>query len=397
MVEVVGYRVEDNADIEESIINAARKHYKDGNYDSAIRLYLGLLKTSASSRLYMDVGLCYYKKNDYDTAIEYLTQAATLDIRNSVAFSYLGNCYFRKQDANNAIGNWIIARSLSPKDEFVCLNLAIAYFAKNMHYESVYYYDKYLKYAQNKDINQYKVVYQNISRQMNEANEYFLEGEKHRARNEGIPAEQNYLAAYKKFPIMPEYSLALADLYYESKNYVNAIPYYETSMREFSEKNREIFYKIANCFEQTGDYRLAFCFYSRYLKYTISSQNEYLEITKRITNLKKLINVTAPDITLELAKKYYQNNEYYKALIEYENYSILNPQNAAEYISIINQLKSFVNSEQIITKQYLKKGDELLQKGEAKGANKYFTEVMHLSNPKSREYKLAKSKLVNVK
>ena len=168
-------------------------------------------------------------------------------------------------------------------------------------------------------------------------------------------------------------------------------------MREYSEKNREIFYQIANCFEQINDYRQAFCFYSRYLKYTISEQNEYLNITKTITGLKKLIDITAPNITLEFAKKYYQNNEYYKALIEYENYTILSPQNADEHISTINQLKSFVNSEQIITKKYLEKGGELLQKGEVKGANKYFTEVMHLSNPKSREYKLAKSKLVNVK
>ena len=36
-------------------------------------------------------------------------------------------------------------------------------------------------------------------------------------------------------------------------------------------------------------------------------------------------------------------------------------------------------------------------KGEIKGANKYFTEVMRLAHPKSNEYKLAKSKLVNVK
>ena len=44
MVDVVGYSVEDNSDIEKSVINAAKKHFKDGNYDSAIKLYLGLLK-----------------------------------------------------------------------------------------------------------------------------------------------------------------------------------------------------------------------------------------------------------------------------------------------------------------------------------------------------------------
>ena len=70
MAEVVGYSVEDNSDIEKSVIDAAKKHFSNGSYDSALKLYLGLLKTSASARLYFDVGLCYYKKNDYDKAIE---------------------------------------------------------------------------------------------------------------------------------------------------------------------------------------------------------------------------------------------------------------------------------------------------------------------------------------
>ena len=163
MEDVVGYRVEDNSDIEVSIINAAKKHYKDGKFDMAIKLYSSLLKTSATSKLYFDVGLCYYKLNSFDYAIDNLKKSISLDINNSVAYSYIGNCYFRKLDANKAIENWMMARSISPRDEFVCLNLAIAYFAKNMLFESVFYYEKYLKYAQNKDTNQYKSIQKNIN------------------------------------------------------------------------------------------------------------------------------------------------------------------------------------------------------------------------------------------
>jgi len=50
----------------------------------------------------------------------------------------------------------------------------------------------------------------------------------------------------------------------------------------------------------------------------------------------------------------------------------------------------------MITDKYMQKGSDLFNKGEFRSANKYFTEVMNLSNPKSEEYKLAKSKLVNV-
>ena len=154
---------------------------------------------------------------------------------------------------------------------------------------------------------------------------------------------------------------------------------------------------MAQCFEAINDYRMALCFYNRFLKYIISSQNEYLIILRKISNIKKFIDESAVDITLELGKKHYENNEYYEALTEYENLIILNPELKSEYVDEINKLKSFIYSEEIITKNYLEKGNKLLLKGEIKGANKYFTEVTHLANPKSDEYKIAKSKLVNVK
>lgn len=397
MVDVVGYSVEDNSDIEKSVIDAARKHFKDGNYDFAIKLYLGLLKTSASARLYFDVGLCYYKKSDYDSAIEYLTMAGNLDIRNSSAYSYLGNCYFRKLDAKNAIENWTIARSISPKDEFVCLNLAMAYFVKGMSYESVFYYQKYLKYSVNRETQQYLSIQKNMNELFETANDYYIQGERERARNEGILAEKNYKLAMKKYPVVSDYSYALANLYYDIKNYQDASIYYEISLREHSQRDKDIVLRLADCYEKTNDYRMAYCFYNRYLRYSISSQNEYLEITKKMSGLKKLLDSSVVDITLELAKQYYNNNEYYKSLLEYENCVILDSDNKFEYEDTIRKLRSFINPESIVTRKYLEKGKELLMQGEKQGANKYFTEVLHLANPKSDEYRLAKSRIANVK
>lgn len=397
MVDVVGYSVEDNSDIEKSVIDAARKHFKDGNYDFAIKLYLGLLKTSASARLYFDVGLCYYKKSDYDSAIEYLTMAGNLDIRNSSAYSYLGNCYFRKLDAKNAIENWTIARSISPKDEFVCLNLAMAYFVKGMSYESVFYYQKYLKYSVNRETQQYLSIQKNMNELFETANDYYIQGERERARNEGILAEKNYKLAMKKYPVVSDYSYALASLYYAIKNYQDASIYYEISLREHSQRDKDIVLRLADCYEKTNDYRMAYCFYNRYLRYSISSQNEYLEITKKMSGLKKLLDSSVVDITLELAKQYYNNNEYYKSLLEYENCVILDSDNKFEYEDTIRKLRSFINPESIVTRKYLEKGKELLMQGEKQGANKYFTEVLHLANPKSDEYRLAKSRIANVK
>ena len=54
---------------------------------------------------------------------------------------------------------------------------------------------------------------------------------------------------------------------------------------------------------------MAYCFYNRYLKYSMSSQEEYLQTIKIVSTLKRQLDETVSDITLELAKRHYQNNE----------------------------------------------------------------------------------------
>ncbi len=389
-----GYRVEDNSDIENAVINAAKKHYNDGNYDLAIKLYLGLLNTGATTKLYLDVGLCYYKKKEYNSAIEYLSRSITLDNKNSLAYSYIGNCYFRKLDANKAIGNWTMARSISPKDETVCLNLAIAYFAKNMSYESIFYYDKYLKYSQNKETAQYKSIERNVNGLLIESNDNYVQAQRAELRNDSITAEKNYLAAIKKYPIVSEYHTSIGNLYYKIKQYDKAIEHYGYSLRNHNSK--DVVLNLAKSYEAIDDARSAYCFYKRYLNFTISTQSEYLELTKKVSSLKKQIDFYSSNVVLEIAKQHYENNEYYKALVEYENYVILKPESKDDYTETIKKIRSFTLPEQIITRKYLEKGKELLKTGEVEGAKRYFTEVMHLSNPKSNEYKLAKSKILNV-
>ena len=273
----------------------------------------------------------------------------------------------------------------------------MAYFVKGMSYESVFYYQKYLKYSVNRETQQYLSIQKNMNELFETANDYYIQGERERARNEGILAEKNYKLAMKKYPVVSDYSYALASLYYDIKNYQDASIYYKISLREHSQRDKDIVLRLADCYEKTNDYRMAYCFYNRYLRYSISSQNEYLEITKKMSGLKKLLDSSVVDITLELAKQYYNNNEYYKSLLEYENCVILDSDNKFEYEDTIRKLRSFINPESIVTRKYLEKGKELLMQGEKQGANKYFTEVLHLANPKSDEYRLAKSRIANVK
>ena len=79
-----------------------------------------------------------------------------------------------------------------------------------------------------------------------------------------------------------------------------------------------------------------------------------------------------------------------------QNCIILNPEMAADFSGIIQDLKSFINPEERIIKICLEKGSTLYSIKDYKQANKYFSKIMVLSKEDSSEYRFAKSRLVNV-
>ena len=62
------YYIQDNSDIEDKKLEAAKGLYQSGNYSGALKLYLDMVNTSYSYKLYYEIGRCYYKLNDYDNA-----------------------------------------------------------------------------------------------------------------------------------------------------------------------------------------------------------------------------------------------------------------------------------------------------------------------------------------
>ena len=47
--------------MENKKLEAARNHYMTGDYQAALKLYLSLLNTNISYKLYHRIGKCYYK------------------------------------------------------------------------------------------------------------------------------------------------------------------------------------------------------------------------------------------------------------------------------------------------------------------------------------------------
>ena len=72
------YYIQDNSNIEETKISTAKNLYNAGKYSNALTLYLDIASTSASYKIYYEIGRCYYKLNNIDKAEEFF--------KNSIAF-----------------------------------------------------------------------------------------------------------------------------------------------------------------------------------------------------------------------------------------------------------------------------------------------------------------------
>ena len=57
------FHIQDNTNLQDKNIVAARLAYKEGKYSEALNLYLGVIHKVLDSEIYVETGNCYYKLN----------------------------------------------------------------------------------------------------------------------------------------------------------------------------------------------------------------------------------------------------------------------------------------------------------------------------------------------
>lgn len=391
---VSDYYIPDNSGIENETLEAARVHYQNGRYSEALELYSSLLNTSASYKLYYEIGRCYYKLDDYTRAEEYFKNSVALEGLKNSSYLYLGNIYYKRMDLRNAIENWTGAYAYKPDDEAVCLNLATSYFSKDMKFQSVFYYEKYLKYAKEKG-NSYEVIKSSIDR-FNEIGNESLQ----KARR-AISAKNNRLAieyltsAVKNLPVNFDINHLLGKVYLEENDFVHALIYLKQAMC-IDPRSLDVLQKLASVYINIGDYTSTYCTMRRLLPLVLHNQKEYLKTVKLIKELGESFDEYSYQGHLDWAKKYDADNNYHMALLEYENSMILEDSLKSELAERVERLKSFINPEERIIKVCLEKGGTYYSNGDFKTSNKYFSKAMLMANKNSSEYKLAKSRVMDV-
>ncbi len=388
------YYIVDNSDLENKRLEAAKNHYVKGDYSSALRLYLDMLNMSTSFKLYYEIGRCYYKLNDLLPAEEYFKKSIGLESFKNPSYLYLGNIFYKREDLKNAIENWVSAYAYKPDDEAVCLNLATSYFSKNMKFQSVFYYEKYLKYAKDRG-QSYSTIKNSINR-CNEIGKEFMQKAQRAISVRNYSEAIEYLTfAVKNMPVSFDINLALGKAYLEENDNMHAMIFLKQALC-LDNKSLDVLQKLASVFINLGDYTAAYCTMRRLLPLVIHNQSEYLRTLQVIKDLNSSFDDLSYQGHKEWADRYYDDNNYHMALIEYENCVILKEELQSELGDKIDRIKSFINPETRIIKTCLEKGEALYNEGDFKTSNKYYSKAMLLANENSSEYRLAKSRVVNV-
>ena len=388
------YYIVDNSDIENKKLEAAKNHYMSGDYQSALKLYLSLINTSISYKLYHRIGKCYYKMGDLINAEEYFQKSIGLEKNENPSYLYLGNIYYKKEDLRQAIYYWACTFAYKPDDEIVCLNLATSYFSCGMKFQSIFYYEKYLKYAKDRG-SAYSAVKKSLEEYTKIGTDFLQKAKIAISRKDYRSSIEFLTFAYKNLPTNYDINLLLGTSYLAENDNMHAMIYLKQAYC-INNSSLEVLQMLTSVFINLGDYTAAYCTLRRILPLVINNQEEYLNTMKIIKEINSTFDKQSYIGHKEWGDNYYRENNFHFALFEYENCILLNENMSEELKETIDKLKLFINPEPKIIQSCLDKGNKLYKDGNFKSSNKYFSKVIQLSDSETNEYKLAKSRMVNV-
>lgn len=374
-------------------VESAIKHYTQGNYEDALKLFIDSANKNATSDAYNNIGNCYYKMHLYKEALEYWNRAINLDPKNSRPYANIGNLHYKNNKIELAISYWISALISRPEDAQTNLNMAIAYDKKNMRFEAIKYFEKYVKYEENKSSEDYIKVRSRLQHCFSVANQYLEFGAKFQTENNYKKASACYFKSLANYPNLSKTNLNLGSIFFEDKNLELAIKYWRIASH-IEPNYDKVYSNIAISYDLLKQFDYAYCYYYIYMNFIINNKEEYYKVNKRLLKIKPYLNQHSDLVEkhLKLANEYIANNQIEDAIDEFKIYSILKPDEQKKYKDIIKKLESYVNPELSIIASCFEIGNNLIVEARYAEAKPYFWRVMRLSSPQFLEFSKAKAK-----
>jgi tetratricopeptide (TPR) repeat protein len=204
------------------------------NWDDAIKYALILKKQNVNEKLAWYIGKSYYEKEDLGNAIKYFGFAAKEDPANSEIPYNIARAYADMMNFKEAIPHFLKAIELKPDPRWI-YETALIYYALPDEQNSL----KYMLLAGEKGYKQDNEYLQNLAIAYT---------------NAGKPGEAINLlkGVLDKRPTDINVITMLAESYYDSKKYDEAIAYYD-KLLQINANNAEAMYMMGMSFQKKGE------------------------------------------------------------------------------------------------------------------------------------------------
>ncbi len=366
--------------------------YENKSYQKALNLLLSGFETDRSGTYANFIGSCYQKLGSANDALHFWQKAISQNPTCYQAFLGIGNVFYAQNNIKQALVYWHIALTICPENPKINFNLATAYSRRDERLESVYYYEKFLKYCENPEGKDFKYVTKIITTLRHKAGD-LLKYASAAIREDKINlAVQFYIKSVKNYPMQPKVVQNIAKVFACDRNFNKAIEYYRLAIK-IDTKLKVCLVDIANAYISLKKYELAYCYFMKFLNSYKKKSNSFAEIERMASYAKSKISTEYDSIKHYNVAIEHENNLRYKdALYEYENYLLLCEDNKEQVQESIKKLKLMIFPEKYIIKRLVAKIDEFSSHAKYEEAVKLCDRMIVLSAFNSQEFHWAGKK-----
>lgn len=133
----------------EAKLNLARVYTKQTKLDKAIKFYNQLLNQDKSYFVYFELGIAYFKNENYKEAIVNLNLALTLKPDLAEAHFHLGLIYYKFNYLELSLENLSLATQFKKNHSYAYNNIALIYVELFDYDKAIYFYNLAIKYSPN--------------------------------------------------------------------------------------------------------------------------------------------------------------------------------------------------------------------------------------------------------
>ena len=382
---LAGVKLDDSDGVASDKLVRAYELYEAKRYNDAIAIASGESQIISSSYGQVLLGNCYKALNNKESAMQHWKKAIEISPLEYAAYINIANEHYAAGNISEAILNWTIASTIVPENSVVNLNLAAAYDKKGFRIKSTKYFEKYLLYEPNTTSREYLQVKHTITNLTAKVDFFTKRLAEYKAKRDIKVIAALYLKMIATYANLPNIYANIAEIFFFDKNYEKALEFFSTVYLNYPHTPK-IILDVANLCYVLNKPSYAYCYYSKALNYLSEGTSFYVKASEKIRALYSLVR--EPDIIeahLQAAKEAEADNDYERAIDEYENYIILTDSESPEIQQVIDKYKIFINPEPFVVNVLYSQIPDLMNRKKLKACVDVCDRILKLADSHTKE------------